>query len=133
MTARTVGYWITTSLVSLAMLSSGWMYVTGGMDAALIDHLGFPSAFVLLLGSWKLLVAPALLAPGLRRLKELCYAGLFFTFTGAAWMHVSVGDGVGEIAAPLVMLALAATSFALLGPARFDEQGSSSTAASAAA
>jgi hypothetical protein len=113
MTAKTVAYWLTTGLLSAAMLASGGAYLSAAMNEPMIDHLGYPAHFVTLLGTWKLLVAPALLSPGLARLKELAYAGLFFTLTGAAWAHVAVGDGAGESAAPLVMLALAATSWAL--------------------
>lgn len=113
MTAKPILYWIATALVSLAMLASGVGYLSGAMDEAMIDHLGYPAHFVLLLGTWKLLVAPALLAPGLLRLKELAYAGLFFTFTGAAWAHISVGDSVAEIMPPLVMLGLMIVSATL--------------------
>ena len=113
MNPKTIGYWISTVLISLMMLGSGAGYLSGQMNEAMVGHLGYPAHFVLLLGTWKLLVAPALLAPGFTRLKELAYAGMFFTFTGAAWAHISVGDGVGEIMAPLVALALAMTSFAL--------------------
>jgi len=113
MNARTIGYWISTGLISLMMAGSGVGYLSGAMNEALVDHLGYPAHFVLLLGLWKLLVAPALLVPGLRRLEDLAYAGMFFTFTGAAWAHVSVGDGFGETVAPLFALAIASTSFAL--------------------
>lgn len=121
MTAKAIGYWATTGLVSLMMLGSGIGYLSGAMNEAMIDHLGYPAHFVTLLGAWKLLVAPALLAPGFAKLKELAYAGLFFTLTGAAWAHISVGDGIGEIVAPLVALALAMTSYALHREVRFGE------------
>ncbi|MEZ4316352.1 MAG: DoxX family protein [Myxococcota bacterium] len=133
MTAKTIGYWISTGLISLMMLGSGMGYLSGGMNEAMVDHLGYPAHFVMLLGAWKLLVAPALLVPGLGKLKELAYAGLFFTFTGAAWAHLSVGDGVGEIAAPLVALALAMTSFALHREVRFGESASFGTLTAATA
>ena len=113
MNGKTIGYWVSTGLISLMMLGSGIGYLTGQMNEAMVDHLGYPAHFVMLLGAWKALVAPALLAPGLKRLKELAYAGMFFTFTGAAYAHIAVGDGVGEVAAPLVALALAMTSYAL--------------------
>ena len=118
MNAKTIGYWVTTGLLSLAMLGSSFGYLSGAMDEAMIEHLGYPAHFVTLLGAWKGLVAPALLAPGFARIKDLCYAGLFFTLTGAAWAHIAVGDGPGEIGAPLFMLALAAVSFALFREVR---------------
>ena len=121
MKSASIAYWSTTGLLSLAMLGSGVAYLSGGMDEAMIQHLGYPAHFVTLLGAWKLLVAPGLLAPGFERIKELAYAGLFFTLTGAAWAHLAVGDGMGEIAAPLFMLALTAVSFATFREVRLGE------------
>ena len=94
MKSASIAYWSTTGLLSLAMLGSGVAYLSGGMDEAMVQHLGYPAHFVTLLGAWKLLVAPGLLAPGFERIKELAYAGLFFTLTGAAWAHLAVGDSV---------------------------------------
>jgi hypothetical protein len=119
MDAKTVAYWATTGLVSFAMLASGASYLSGAMNEAMIEHLGYPAHFVAILGTWKLLVAPGLLVPGFARVKQWTYAGLFFTLTGAATAHIAVGDGVGEVAAPLVVLALAAVSYALHVPVRF--------------
>lgn len=117
MTAKTASYWLATGLVSLMMFGSGIAYLTGGMDDA-FAHMGFPTHFALLLGAWKLGVAPALLTPGLPRLKELAYAGLFFTCTGAVWSHLAIGDGLGGIVAPLVTLGLTAASWALFREVR---------------
>lgn len=121
MTPKTIAYWATTGLLSLAMLGSGAGYLSGAMNEAMHDHLGYPLHFITLLGAWKLLVAPALLAPGFAQLKQLAYAGLFFTLTGAAFAHIAVGDGAGEVGAPLFMLALMLTSFALHREVRFGE------------
>ena len=126
---KKIAYWITTVLLSAAMLMSGLAYLSGAMNEAMGEHLGYPAHFITLLGVWKLLVAPALLAPGLLRLKELAYAGLAFTFTGAAWAHFSVGDGVGEIVAPLVALGLAVTSGLLVREVRFGEAADPSASA----
>lgn len=112
MNGRTIGYWASTGLLSLAMLGSAAGYLTGAMNEAM-GALGYPMYFVTLLGVWKGLGAIALLAPGLARLKEWAYAGFFFTFTGAAISHAAVGDGAGEIVAPLVMLAMLGASWAL--------------------
>jgi hypothetical protein len=45
------------------------------------------------------------------------YPGFFFDFTGAAATRAFVGDGIGDIIAPLVFLALVLASRALQ-PAR---------------
>jgi len=132
MTGKTIAYWATTGLLSLAMLASGAAYLTGAMDEGMA-HLGYPAHFIVLLGTWKLLVAPALLAPGFAKLKELAYAGLFFTLTGAAFAHAAVGDSVAEIAPPLVMLAMMLTSWALHRTVRFGAESGSTTSATPAA
>ncbi len=118
MTAKTIGYWATTGILSLAMLGSALGYLSGAMNEDMA-HLGYPAHFILILGSWTLLVAPALLAPGLATVKQWAYAGLFFTFTGAAIAHIAVGDGIAHIAPPLVMLALGSISYLLHREVRF--------------
>jgi len=65
-----------------------------------------------LLGVWKLLGAAAIAAPGLPRLKEWAYAGVLFDLSGAAFSHASSGDPAAKVAVPLVLLGLAAVSWA---------------------
>lgn len=125
MNAKTITYWATTGLLSLAMLGSGFGYLSGAMNEAMIDHMGYPAHFVMILGTWKLLVAPGLLAPGFAKVKEWAYAGLFFTLTGAAVAHAAIGDGAGEILPPLFMLALTLTSYGLFREVRFGTTGAS--------
>ncbi len=134
MTAKTIGYWATTGLLSLAMLASAAGYLSGAMNEDMA-HLGYPAHFILILGTWKLLVAPALLVPGLATVKQWAYAGLFFTFTGAAIAHVAAGDGIAHIAPPLVMLALGSVSYLLHRGVRFADtvQSPLSTARTATA
>jgi uncharacterized membrane protein YphA (DoxX/SURF4 family) len=114
MKTRNIGYWVTTGLVAFVFLAGGVSDVThapnvmGGMT-----HLGYPAYFVTLLGVWKLLGALALLAPGFPRLKEWAYAGMFFDLTGAAVSHGAVGDPVGNILTPLLIVALLIASWAL--------------------
>ena len=78
-----------------------------------LAHLGYPAYFSTILGAWKLLGAIAIVAPRYPRLKEWAYAGFFFDLTAAAISHAFVGDGVGDILAPLGFLALVAASWAL--------------------
>jgi hypothetical protein len=68
---------------------------------------------VTILSTWKLLGAIAITAPGLPRVKEWAYAGFFFDLTAAAISHAAVGDGAGDIIAPLVFLVLVAASYVL--------------------
>lgn len=110
--ARRIGYWITTSLLALAMLASAVGYLGGAMTEGLAK-LGYGMAAVYLLGFWKLVGSIALMVPKLPRAKEWVYAGFFFNFTGAAVSHLVVGDGASEIVAPLVMLAVLVASYLL--------------------
>jgi uncharacterized membrane protein YphA (DoxX/SURF4 family) len=114
MNARTIAYWTTTSLVALGFAAGGLFDLLQAPDVvATMDHLGYPAYFASLLGAWKVLGAIAILAPGAARLKEWAYAGIVFDLSGAVVSHASVGDALGQFAAPLVLLALAVTSWAL--------------------
>jgi len=114
--AKTIAYWTTTGLLGLAMLASSAGYLTGSMNEAMAA-LGLPVSFAMLLGAWKGLGAIGLLVPALPRVKEWAYAGLFFTFTGAAVMHLAAGDSLAHAAPPLVMGILLVVSY-LLRPAK---------------
>jgi uncharacterized membrane protein YphA (DoxX/SURF4 family) len=78
-----------------------------------LRHLGYPAYFAVLLGTWKLLGALVIAAPGLPRLKEWAYAGFFFDLTAAAFSRAVVGDSAADILAPLVFLALVLASWSL--------------------
>ena len=54
----------------------------------------------------------AILMPGLPRLKEWAYAGIFFNLTGAIATHLFGGDPVSNTVAPLVLLAITVVSWA---------------------
>jgi DoxX-like family len=81
-------------------------------------HLGYPSYFLVLLGSWKLLGAVALLTPRRALLKEWAYAGVFFTYTGAIASHLTTGYALGEVPVLALLTALTALSWALRPPSR---------------
>jgi hypothetical protein len=111
---KTFAYWGATLLTALAFLTGGVADLTRGPAlVAGMSHLGYPSYFMLILGAWKVLGALAIVAPRLPRLKEWAYAGMFFDLTGAALSHASVGDPPAKVLVPLVILAIAATSWAL--------------------
>jgi uncharacterized membrane protein YphA (DoxX/SURF4 family) len=117
--ARTLGYWIATSLVALDFLAGGIAAIAHPpMVLAGMQHLGYPAYFASLLGAWKVLGALAIVAPRFPRLKEWAYAGIFFDLTGAAVSHSASGDGVGHAAAPLVFALVAGASWALRPPSR---------------
>ena len=80
----------------------------------LIERLGYPPYFLVILGIWKLLGAVALLIPGFPRLKEWAYAGVLFDLTGAvASLFASGLIDVSTMAYPIVMTGVAVASWAL--------------------
>jgi DoxX-like protein len=114
MNARSAGYWTTTTLIALAFLSGGAAYlVRADVPLRGMAELGYPAYFVMLLGAWKVLGGLALLAPRLPLLKEWAYAGIAFDLTGAAFSHAAVGDPAVKVIVPLVLLGIAAASWAL--------------------
>ena len=116
---RPVGYWLAT-LPVVAELGLGgiWDITRIPYVRDLVINLGYPSYFLVLLGTWKVLGAVALLIPGRPLLKEWAYAGAFFVYTGAIVSHLTRGYDVGEVGLLAVMTALTALSWALRPPSR---------------
>lgn len=116
---RTAAYWTTTIFGPTSFVIGGVLALTQSDEVlASTAHLGFPAYFTLILGTWKLLGAIAVTAPGLPRVKEWAYAGFFFDLTAAAVAHAVVGDGAADIISPLVFLALVIASYLLRPPTR---------------
>jgi hypothetical protein len=114
MRANKIGYWTTTTIVAFVFLAGGiFDLMRGPQVVATMAHLGYPAFLALLLGAWKLLGVGAILAPGLPRLKEWAYAGMFFDVTGAAVSHTVAGDPAPAVVTPLVILAFVMASWAL--------------------
>ena len=129
--SRTIAYWVATVLVAAEFVVGGVMDVQQMSFArAVIQHLGYPDYFLVILGVWKLLGAVVVLAPGLPRLKEWAYAGLVFNMTGAVAAHLAAGDGAEKLVAPLVITGLAFISWALRPPDRRDWARSASASRS---
>ena len=120
-----IGYWVTTGLFAAVFLAAGAAELASAPAvAAAMRALGYPPYILTILGAWKVLSVPALLAPGLPRVKEWAYAGIFFDLTGAAASHAFSGEPAGKIATPLVLLLIAAASWALRPPSRTTESES---------
>jgi uncharacterized membrane protein YphA (DoxX/SURF4 family) len=114
MRGKQIGYWVTTVLVALVLLSGGFFQVmkqAGAVEG--ITRLGYPTYVVTILGVWKILGGIVLLAPRMPRLKEWAYAGTLFDLTGAAISQAAGDTGVGHIVWPLALAALAIASWAL--------------------
>jgi hypothetical protein len=114
MTHRKTAYWASTGFAALALGATGaadLLRVPAIMDS--LAHLGYPTYFATILGTWDLLGAAAIAAPALPRVKEWAYAGTFFALTGAALSHAASGDPVGKVLVPLVVLGAVVVSWAL--------------------
>lgn len=113
MTARRIAYAVTTLIAVLAFAGSGianLLHLTHIAED--MGHLGYPSYFMTILGTWKVLGAIAISAPGLPRAKEWAYAGMIFDLTGAAASRAAASDGAMMVVVPLVIGVVVAVSWA---------------------
>ena len=69
---RIIAYWVTTALVVFELTVGGvWDILSECPEVrGLIERLGYPRYFLVILGIWKLLGAVALVIPRFSRLKE---------------------------------------------------------------
>lgn len=111
---RPVAYWLATAIVAGELALGGiWDIARLPFVADLVTHLGYPSYFLVLLGTWKMLGAFALVIPRRPLLKEWAYAGTFFVYTGAIASHLTTGYALGEVALLAVLTVLTVLSWAL--------------------
>ena len=111
--AKTIGYWVTTGLLVFCM--TGGIFELLGLKTTIegIMRLGYPSYIIPALGLGKVLAILAILWPGLPRLKEWAYAGIFFNMMGATVSHVARGDGAWIIVVTVTIAAITLASWAL--------------------
>ncbi len=118
MKAKSIVYWTMTILVAFPIGSGGISQILQyrANPHGVVPALGYPMYFFAILGFWKVLGAIAILWPGLPRLKEWAYAGIFFDLTGAAASCSAVG-GFGaygfHVFAPLIITGFLMASWAL--------------------
>ncbi|HKP58594.1 MAG TPA: DoxX family protein [Polyangiales bacterium] len=111
---RAVLYVAATAVAAAAFLGSGLAnlaHVPHVVDD--MAHLGYPSYFMTVLGTWKVLGAIGIVVPRFPRLKEWSYAGMMFDLTGAASSRAAMGDGAVMVLVPLAIAAVVVTSWAL--------------------
>ena len=112
--AKTIGYWATTGFLALGAFAGGaGQLARAPANVEGIVSLGYPVYLLTILGLWKVLAGAALLAPGLPRVKEWAYAGLFFVFTGAAASHLVCHDAAWHAITTLVLACITVASWAL--------------------
>lgn len=93
MTAKTTNiiYWVSTIIFAALMIFSaaGGLQPTQQAIKVLHDGLGYPIYFIQFISVAKILGSIAILVPGLNRIKEWAYAGLFFDLAGAVYSGVA--------------------------------------------
>jgi DoxX-like family len=105
---RTIGYWISTAVLALALLGS-LTYLTGSEEVVSgFARAGYPQHLRIVLGLAKPAAAIVLLLPGLPLLKEWAYAGVTFALVMATISAYSIGE---RWYLPLVLLALLVVSY----------------------
>jgi hypothetical protein len=111
---KPAAYWLATAVV-VGELGLGGIWDITRLPSVreLVTNLGYPSYFLVLLGTWKVLGAGALLVPRRALLKEWAYAGAFFTYSGAVVSHLTTGYDLGEVPLAVTMAALTVLSWAL--------------------
>lgn len=116
---RAAGYWTATACVAAELGVGGvWDIARLPFVRDVVADLGYPDYFLVLLGTWKVLGAAALVVPRRPLLKEWAYAGAFFTYTGALASHLTTGKDLSEVPVLGVITALTVASWALRPPGR---------------
>ena len=115
---KTTGYWVTTALLVFCM--TGGIFELLGVKTTIdgITRLGYPPYIIPLLGLGKVLAILAILWPGLPRLKEWAYAGIFFNMAGATVSHVARHDAAWTIVVTVAVAGITLASWALRPPHR---------------
>lgn len=111
---KNIGYWVATGVVCLAMAGGGTLDLLRVEQMIVtMENLGYPLYLLTLLGVLKWMGVVTILAPGFPRLKEWAYAGFTFDLVGATFSHMSVKDPMQDTLIPMVVLAIALTSWYL--------------------
>ncbi len=113
---RLIVYWIVTVYLAFeSIFSAIWDFdwLNKGLANPLMQHLGYPSYFIVIKGICTLLAAPVFVLPGMRLLKEWAYFGTFLIYLGAIASHLAVGDGFRTLIGPIIFLSITITSWAL--------------------
>jgi hypothetical protein len=111
---RVVAYWVTTLAVAAELAVGGaWDLLRTDYVRDVVEHLGYPTYLLTIMGVWKLPGAVLLLVSRFGRLQEWVYGGAVINYASATASHVIVGDGVAAIVAPVALLALTIASWLL--------------------
>ena len=111
--AKTIAYWVTTGVVVFCMTGGIFELLRVQATVEGITKLGYPAYIIPALGLAKVLAIVTLLWPGLPRLKEWAYAGIFFNMMGAVVSHVAHHDAAWSIVVTVTIAAITLASWAL--------------------
>ena len=89
--AINITYWICTFIFAALMIFASYDGIKPGEQTIKIFHdaLGYPIYFIQFISVAKLIGAGVILIPGLDRIKEWAYAGLFFDLIGATYSGIA--------------------------------------------
>lgn len=105
-------YWGATLWLGLGMTATGIVQLMQiKEEGQMMQHLGYPLYFLILLGVWKILGVIAILIPKFPLLKEWAYAGFFFAMSGAVFSHLYSGDSPKELFGPVLLIVLTVVSW----------------------
>ena len=98
-------YWIFTLLFAALMIFSSYGSIILNEDAKKLihDQLGYPVYFIRFTGYAKLIGSIAILIPGLDKIKEWAYAGLFFDLVGAVYSGIALSGTVDPMMALMLI------------------------------
>jgi len=113
MKAKNIGYWATTGILVFCMTGGIFELVGARTTIDGIMRLGYPAYIIPALGLAKVLAILAILWPGLPRLKEWAYAGIFFNMLGATVSHVAHQDAAWTLVVTLTIAVITLASWAL--------------------
>lgn len=98
MSSKTINilYWVFTILFAALMIFSAIPNAMANEDSVKVIHdmLGYPVYFIPFIGVAKIVGAVVILIPGLNKVKEWAYAGLFFDLGGVLYSGIAVAKGV---------------------------------------
>ena len=85
-------YWVFTILFAGLMIFSsiGGIGPTAEVKQMLHDGMGYPIYFIQFISIAKIIGAVTILIPGLKKIKEWAYAGLFFDLAGAIYSIIAI-------------------------------------------
>jgi hypothetical protein len=100
-------YWILAVVFALFMLMDGGAGIAKEKTGQeVMNHLHYPIYIMVITGAFKMLGAIAILQNKYKTIKEWAFAGFTINFIGAFASRAFVGDAIGLLMLPFVMLAV---------------------------